>query len=160
MAIPEKFLDELTARSDIVDVVSQYVRLTKKTGANLFGLCPFHSEKSPSFSVRPDRQTYHCFGCGKGGGVIGFIMEIENLSFPDAVAFLARRANMIMPEEENDRESSRRQVLLELNRAAARFFYAKLTEPGGEKARAYIQKRGISPAVAKNFGLGYAPDAW
>ena len=94
MAFPERFLDELTERNDIVDVVSQYVRLTKKSGANLFGLCPFHSEKTPSFSVAPDKQIYHCFGCGKGGGVINFIMEIENLSFPDAVAFLARRANM------------------------------------------------------------------
>ena len=76
MAIPERFLDELTERNDIVDVVSQYVRLTKKSGSNLFGLCPFHSEKTPSFSVSPDRQIYHCFGCGKGGGVINFIMEI------------------------------------------------------------------------------------
>ena len=88
MAIPEKFITELTDRSDIVDVVSGYVRLTKRSGANLFGLCPFHSEKTPSFSVSPDKQIYHCFGCGKGGGVISFIMEIENLSYPEAVAFL------------------------------------------------------------------------
>ena len=86
MAFPERFLDELTERNDIVDVVSQYVRLTKKSGANLFGLCPFHSEKTPSFSVAPDKQIYHCFGCGKGGGVINFIME-SKISFPDAVAF-------------------------------------------------------------------------
>ncbi len=124
MPIPERFLDELTERSDIVDVVSQYVRLTKKSGANLFGLCPFHSEKTPSFSVSPDKQIYHCFGCGKGGGVINFIMEIENLSFQDAVAFLARRANMAMPQEADSAESSRRKRLLELNRDAARFFPA------------------------------------
>ena len=160
MAFPEAFIEELVSRSEISDVVGSYVALTKRSGSNIFGLCPFHNEKTPSFSVSTDKQIYHCFGCGKGGGVIGFIMEIENLSFPDAVAFLARRANMIMPEEENDRESSRRQVLLELNRAAARFYYTKLTEPGGAPARAYIQKRGISPAVAKNFGLGYAPDSW
>ena len=84
MAIPDAFLDELVERSDIVDVVSQYVQLTKK-GGNLFGLCPFHNEKTPSFSVSPDKQIYHCFGCGKGGGVVSFIMAIENLSFPDAV---------------------------------------------------------------------------
>ena len=106
MAFPERFLDELTERNDIVDVVSQYVRLTKKSGANLFGLCPFHSEKTPSFSVAPDKQIYHCFGCGKGGGVINFIMEIENLSFPDAVAFLARRANMPLPEEAQSEDTS------------------------------------------------------
>ena len=89
MAIPEKFIQDLVDRSDIVDVVSGYVRLSKRSGANMFGLCPFHSEKTPSFSVSPDKQIYHCFGCGKGGGVISFIMEIENLSYPEAVAFLA-----------------------------------------------------------------------
>ena len=160
MAIPEKFLDELTERNDIVDVVSQYVRLTKRSGANLFGLCPFHSEKTPSFSVSPDKQIYHCFGCGKGGGVISFIMEIENLSFQDAVAFLARRANMAMPEETEDEGSSRRKRLLELNREAARFFYETLTGPDGGPGRAYVERRGISGTMVKNFGLGYAPDSW
>ena len=94
MAFPESFLQELAERNDIVDVVSSYVRLTKKSGSNLFGLCPFHSEKTPSFSVSPDKQIYHCFGCGKGGGVISFIMEIENLPFPDAVRLLAQRAGL------------------------------------------------------------------
>ena len=108
MAIPEKFITELTDRSDIVDVVSGYVRLTKRSGANLFGLCPFHSEKTPSFSVNRDKQIYHCFGCGKGGGVISFIMEIENLSYPEAIAFLARRAGMQMPEETDSAESRKR----------------------------------------------------
>ena len=93
----EQFLQELSERNDIVDVVSGYVQLTKRSGSNLFVLCPLHSEKTPSFSVAPDKQIYHCFGCGKGGSVIGFIMEIENLSFPDAVGFLARRAGMAMP---------------------------------------------------------------
>ena len=101
MAFSESFLTELVERNDIVDVVSGYVRLSKKSGSNIFGLCPFHSEKTPSFSVSPDKQMYHCFGCGKGGGVINFIMEIENLGFRDAVEFLARRAGMQMPEEEN-----------------------------------------------------------
>ena len=100
MAFPESFLTELAARNDIVDVVSEYVHLGKRSGSNMFGLCPFHNEKTPSFSVSPDRQIYHCFGCGKGGGVINFIMEIENLTFPEAVEKLARRAGMAMPEQE------------------------------------------------------------
>ena len=130
MAFPERFLDELTERNDIVDVVSQYVRLTKKSGANLLGLCPFHSEKTPSFSVAPDKQIYHCFGCGKGGGVINFIMEIENLSFPDAVAFLARRANMPLPEEAQSEDTSRRA------RSSARY-----TPRAWRKRRAYRARR-------------------
>jgi len=158
--IPEKFLDELTERSDIVDVVSQYVRLTKKSGSNLFGLCPFHSEKTPSFSVSPDKQIYHCFGCGKGGGVINFIMEIENLGFQDAVAFLARRANMTVPEEADSAETSRRKRLLELNRDAARFFYSQLVAPTGRPGQEYVERRGIDRAMVRNFGLGYAPDSW
>ena len=160
MPIPERFLDELTERSDIVEVVGQYVRLTKKSGANLFGLCPFHSEKTPSFSVSPDKQIYHCFGCGKGGGVINFIMEIENLDFRDAVAFLARRANMPMPEEAEGEDSSRRGRLLELNRDAARFFYDRLVSSDGRAAQEYVAKRGISGAMVRNFGLGFAPNEW
>ena len=107
MAFPQNFLDELIARSDIVDVVGSYVHLTRK-GSNLFGLCPFHSEKTGSFSVSPDKQIYYCFGCKKGGGVVNFIMEEENLTFPDAVRFLAKRAGMEVPEEEGDREAGRR----------------------------------------------------
>ena len=160
MPIPERFLDELTERSDIVDVVSQYVRLTKKSGANLFGLCPFHSEKTPSFSVSPGKQIYHCFGCGKGGGVINFIMEIENLGFQDAVAFLARRANMPMPEEVETEDTSHRRRILELNRDAARFFYEQLVSPAGKPAQDYVDRRGISGAMVRNFGLGFAPDSW
>ena len=160
MAFSESFLTELTERNDIVDVVSGYVRLGKKSGSNMFGLCPFHSEKTPSFSVSPDKQIYHCFGCGKGGGVINFIMEIENLSFPEAVEFLAKRAGMAMPEEENDRESRKRSRMLALNRDAARFFYTQLSTPQGGAARDYMAKRRIGPATAKNFGIGFAPDTW
>ncbi len=160
MAIPEKFIQDLVDRSDIVDVVSSYVRLSRKSGSNLFGLCPFHSEKTPSFSVSPDKQIYHCFGCGKGGGVIGFIMEIENLSYPEAVAFLAKRAGMQMPEETDSAEGRKRSRMLALNKEAARWFYAQLSAPAGQGAAAYIRKRGISPAMAKNFGLGAAPDSW
>ena len=159
-AFPDTFINELVARNDIVDVVSGYVRLGKKSGSNMFGLCPFHSEKTPSFSVSPDKQIYHCFGCGKGGGVISFIMEIENLSFPEAVAFLAKRANMTLPEQENDRDSRKRSRMLELNKDAARFFYEQLQSSVGERARAYMQQRGISKATATNFGLGCAPNAW
>ena len=160
MAFSESFLTELTERNDIVDVVSGYVRLGKKSGSNMFGLCPFHSEKTPSFSVSPDKQIYHCFGCGKGGGVINFIMEIENLSFPEAVEFLAKRAGMHIPEEENDRESRKRSRMLSLNRDAARFFYAQLSTPQGGAARDYMARRRIGPATAKNFGIGFAPDTW
>ena len=160
MAFPEKFIQELIDRSDIVDVVSGYVRLNKRSGANMFGLCPFHSEKTPSFSVAPDKQIYHCFGCGKGGGVISFIMEIENLSYPEAVAFLAKRAGMQMPEETGGFESKKRARMLAVNRDAARWFYSQLSTPAGEAARAYIAKRRISPAMVKNFGLGAAPDSW
>ena len=160
MSFSESFLTELTERNDIVDVVYGYVRLGKKSGSNLFGLCPFHSEKTPSFSVSPDKQIYHCFGCGKGGGVINFIMEIENLSFPEAVEFLAKRAGMQMPQEENDRESKKRSRMLSLNRDAARFFYEQLSSPPGEAARAYMAKRRIGGATAKNFGIGFAPDSW
>ena len=160
MAIPESFLNQLTDRNDIVEVVSSYVRLSKKSGSNLFGLCTFHSEKTPSFSVSPDKQIYHCFGCGKGGGVINFIMEIEGLSFPEAVEFLARRVNMQMPEQTEDRESRKRERMLALNKETARFFYAELSAPGGEEARRYMAERRLGAATAKNFGIGYAPDTW
>ena len=159
MAIPEKFIQDLVDRSDIVDVVSGYVRLSKRSGANMFGLCPFHSEKTPSFSVSPDKQIYHCFGCGKGGGVISFIMEIENLSYPEAIAFLAKRAGMQMPEETDSAEGRKRSRMLSLNKEAARWFYSNLSKPEGAPAVAYIQRRGISPAMVKNFGLGAAPDS-
>ena len=156
----EQFLQELSERNDIVDVVSGYVQLTKRSGSNLFGLCPFHSEKTPSFSVAPDKQIYHCFGCGKGGSVIGFIMEIENLSFPDAVGFLARRAGMAMPETEDNGASKRRERLLNLNRDAARFFHEQLKTPAGQVARDYIARRGLTGRTVTNFGLGFAPNTW
>ncbi len=160
MAFPESFLQELTERNDITDVVSSYVKLTKRSGSNQFGLCPFHSEKTPSFSVATDKQIYHCFGCGKGGTVINFIMEIENLSYPDAVRFLARRAGLAVPEDEKDENHSRRERMLQLNRDAAVFFHDQLSVPGGEIARKYVQKREISPAMVTRFGLGFAPDSW
>ena len=161
MRFSEAFLDELAARNDIVDVVSSYVELKRK-GANYFGLCPFHSEKTPSFSVAPDKQMYHCFGCKKGGGVFSFIMEIENLTFPEAVEFLARRAGMPLPQEgemQNDGDRLRRRVL-ELNRTAARWFYDQLQQPQGAAVQAYLDKRQIRRSVAVRFGMGASLDQW
>ncbi len=161
MPISDAYLQELSDRNPIEEVVGSYVRLTKRSGSNIFGLCPFHSEKTPSFSVSPDKQIYHCFGCGKGGGVVNFIMEIENLDFRDAVSFLARRAGMPEPEDRPDENSSRRARMLELNRDAAQFFHDCLsTAPDRQKALAYIEKRGISGRMIRNFGLGFAPDSW
>lgn len=160
MAIPEQFIDELLARSDIVDVVSNYVTLNKK-GANYWGLCPFHNEKTPSFSVSQEKQIYKCFGCGKGGGAISFIMEEENLSFVDAVKLLAQRAGMEVPETGVSQDESRKKArALEANREAARFYNDYLKSPGGAQVRAYIAKRQLSPKTVTRFGLGAAPSAW
>ena len=157
MAFPENFIQELTERNDIVDVVGSYVSLGKRSGANLFGLCPFHNERTPSFAVNPAGQFYHCFGCGKGGGVINFIMEIENLSYPDAVAFLAKRAGMQMPEDSFDRDAKKRSRLLAANRDAARWFYEQLVTPEGKRCTDYMAGRRIAPTIARRFGLGFAP---
>lgn len=157
----QRFLDELIARSDIVDVVSGYVAPQRK-GGNLFGLCPFHNEKTPSFSVSPDKQIYHCFGCKKGGGVINFIMEIENLTFPEAVRFLAKRANLPVPEDDGPQDGAdrlRRRVL-ELNRDAARWYYDLLCSPEGAAVQAYLDKRRIRRGIAVRFGMGASPDRW
>ena len=157
----QRFLDELIARSDIVDVVSGYVALQRK-GGNLFGLCPFHNEKTPSFSVSPDKQIYHCFGCKKGGGVINFIMEIENLTFPEAVRFLAKRANLPVPEDDGPQDGAdrlRRRVL-ELNRDAARWYYDLLCSPEGAAVQAYLDKRQIRKSIAVRFGMGAPPARW
>ncbi|MCR5826424.1 MAG: DNA primase [Oscillospiraceae bacterium] len=160
MAFDQRFLDELAARNDIVDVVGSYVGLQPR-GSEYWGCCPFHSEKTPSFHVRPDQQMYYCFGCKKGGGVIGFIMEIENLSYPDAVRFLARRANIPVPEEERSDGTTRlRSRLLALNRDAARFFYTQLHSPEGAAAMDYLRQRRITKRNATNFGLGAAADGW
>ena len=128
MAFDRQFLDELIARNDIVDVVSNYVSLQPR-GGSLWGCCPFHSEKTPSFHVLPDKQLCYCFGCRKGGGVINFIMEEENLSFPDAVRFLARRANMPVPEEEHSDESRLRSRILSLTATRRAFTTISSTRP-------------------------------
>lgn len=161
MAFPDIFIDELLKKNDIVDVVGSYVHLTKRSGNNQFGLCPFHSERTPSFSVNADKQIYHCFGCGKGGNVINFIREVENLTYPDAVHYLAKRSGLTVPDDKASQETlSKRARLLELNKDAAYFFYSVLQTSQGTGAIQYINKRGISKAMVKQFGLGAAPDSW
>ena len=160
MAFPPSFLDDLVERNPIEDVVSQYVSMTRR-GGRLFGLCPFHGEKTASFSVTPDNGLFYCFGCHKGGGVINFVMEIENLSYPDAVRFLAKRAGMEVPEDEQYHSRYRQQERLwALSAEAARFFHAQLYQPAGAQALAYARGRGLSQKILTNFGMGYAPDRW
>ena len=160
MAIDDRFLEELTARCDIVDIVSRYVSL-KKSGSNYFGLCPFHNEKTPSFSVAPDKQIFHCFGCGAGGGPIRFIMNAEGLGFQDAVRFLAKQYNMTVPETgQSPRQTHRRERVLAALKEAARFYYTQLNSPTGAQALAYFQQRALRKKTRDNFGLGYAPDSF
>jgi len=160
MAFPAAFIDELIARNPIEDVVGQYVSL-KRSGSNLFGLCPFHGEKTASFSVNPTKGIYYCFGCHKGGGAINFQMEIEGLSYPDAVRALAKRAGMEVPEDEQYQSRYRAQERLwALMKEAGRFFHAQLYSPAGEQCLAYVQKRGLSKSVVTKFGIGFAPNSW
>ena len=136
MAFPAQFLDELAARNPIEEVVGSYVALTRR-GSNYFGLCPFHNEKTASFSVAPDKQMYYCFGCGKGGGVFNFVMEQENLSYPDAVRHLAQRVGMEVPDDGYQKENyRRRERLYELCKDAARYFHEQFRGPSGEAAGA------------------------
>ncbi len=160
MAIPSAFIDELVARSDIVDVVSDYVNLAPK-GGSYWGLCPFHGEKTASFHVLPDRQLYHCFGCGKGGGVVSFVMELENLPYLDALRLLAKRAGMEFPEGDLDESGRRRRArLLQLNKEAARYFHSQLHSPAGREGLEYLRGRGLSKGIMTRFGLGFAPESW
>ena len=160
MAFPPSFIDELVARNPIEDVVGQYVSL-RRAGANMFGLCPFHGEKTASFSVAPDKGIYYCFGCHKGGGVINFQMEVEGLSYPDAVRALAKRAGMTVPEDEQYQSRYRQQERLwALHKEAARFFHSQLYAPIGKEALEYALGRGMSKSILTTFGVGYAPDGW
>ena len=160
MAFPASFIDELVARNPIEDVVGQYVSL-KRAGANMFGLCPFHGEKTASFSVAPDKGIYYCFGCHKGGGVINFQMEVEGMSYPDAVRALAKRVGMEVPEDEQYQSRYRQQERLwALHKEAARFFHAQLYSPVGKQALEYALGRGMSREILTAFGVGYAPDSW
>ena len=160
MAFPASFIDELIARNPIEEVVGQYVTL-KRSGANMFGLCPFHGEKTASFSVAPDKGIYYCFGCHKGGGAINFMMELEGLSYPDAVRALAKRAGMEVPEDEQYQSRYRQQERLwALMKEAGRFFHEQLYSPAGKQCLAYTQKRGLSKNIITRFGMGFAPDSW
>ena len=160
MAFPPSFLDELAARNPIEEVVGQYVNL-KRSGSNLFGLCPFHGEKTPSFSVSPDKGIYYCVGCHKGGSVINFEMEIEGLSYPDAVRALAKRAGLTVPEDEQYQSRFRHQERLwALNKEAARFFHGALFQPEGAAGLEYAGKRGMPKSTLTKFGIGFAPDSW
>lgn len=159
MFYPEDVLEEVRSANDIVDVISETVKLQKK-GSSYFGLCPFHNEKSPSFSVSPQKQMFHCFGCGEGGNVIHYIMEYENYSFPEAVKYLADRARITLPEvkysEKNRREADMRGKLLEINKEAALYYVHQLRGPNGENARAYLKERQLYQEVINSFGLGYS----
>lgn len=161
MFIPDHKIEEVRAASDIVDIVSDYVRL-KKRGSNYFGLCPFHHEKTPSFSVNPSMGIYKCFGCSKGGNVFQFVMEMESIGFPETVRMLAERAGIPLPEQEEEREeASEIESIYHALRFAARFFYDQLTQTeAGKPALAYLTGRGFAPRTIKQFGLGYAPDRW
>ena len=159
MYYPEELIEEVRTRNDIVEVISGYVRLQKK-GSNYFGLCPFHNEKSPSFSVSPGKQMYYCFGCGAGGNVITFLMEYENQTFPEAVRTLAQRAGIALPEADDSKEArqadSRRAKLLEINKEAAKYFYYQLRTERGSVGMEYLRKRELSEETMNHFGLGYA----
>lgn len=159
MYYPDEVIEEVRSSNNIVDIIGGYVRLQKK-GSSYFGLCPFHNENSPSFSVSPNKQMYYCFGCGAGGNVFTFIMEYENQTFPEAVKILADRAGIALPEaeltEEQKRDRNKRQLLLEINKTAANYFYYQLNGDQGQQAREYLENRRLSKETQIHFGLGYA----
>lgn len=159
--IPEELVDSIRSQADIVDVVSDYVTL-RRSGKNYMGLCPFHDEKTPSFSVNPEKQIFHCFGCGKGGSVFTFLTEHENVTFVEAVHHIARRLNITIPDTHGEREeSSEAESLARVTRFAARFFHDRLMNSGRDSiVRRYAERRGLSEETIKSFGLGYAPDSW
>ena len=163
MAYPDHWMNELISKNDIVTVVSSYTELKPK-GRRLWGLCPVHGEKTASFSVSPDKQLYYCFGCHIGGSVIQFIMDVEHMTFHEAVEHLASRAGLAMPQEVNDQamlqERAKRERLAEACQLAARFYMETLLGEGGAAGRAYLKKRGIGSDAVKRFGIGYAPSEW
>ncbi len=163
----QDFVDEVIAKNDIVDYISRYTTL-KRVGNRYQALCPLHNDqKTPSFSVSPDKQLFHCFGCGAGGTVIHFVMQKENLDFMEAVKLLADKAGIPVPDPRSQREKSqsmaihnKKKRMYEMNAEAARFFYSNLTAKGNEKALDYIKRRGLSSSTIKSFGIGYAPESW
>lgn len=161
MAIPASVIQEITERTDIVDLVSRYVTL-KKSGADYVGLCPFHSEKTPSFRVTPSKQMFYCFGCQKGGGPVQFLMQIENLNFPDAIKKLGNECGIQVSTfgAADNKAEKRRKQMLDANKEAARYFYSCLAAPCGLNARKYLKDRALTPEIIKKFGIGFAPDSW
>ena len=159
MFYAENLIEEIRMKNDIVDVISSYVKLQKK-GSSYFGLCPFHNEKSPSFSVSPSKQMYYCFGCGAGGNVLTFIMEYENYSFPEALKYLADRVGVELPQQEMSEEMKRQQDLrsriLDINKMAARYYYYQLRSDSGNQAMNYLKGRKLSEETIHKFGLGYS----
>ena len=161
--IPDNVVEEIKNRNELVSIVEQYVTLDRKSSSNYFGLCPFHREDTPSFSVSPSKQIFYCFGCHKGGNVINFIKEIEHVSYPQALQILAERAGIALPEPDDEGWRKRSELSKRLHDTmleAARWFYMQLIGNNGRPAQDYLRKREISPATAKKFGLGYAPDSW
>lgn len=160
MYYSDEIIEEVRMKNDIVDVISGYVKLQRK-GSSYFGLCPFHNEKSPSFSVSPDKQMYYCFGCGAGGNVFTFIMEYENYNFVEALKYLAERAGVRLPEEEFSKEARAsadlKSRLLEIQKRAASFYYYQLWQESGRQGLDYLKKRQLSDETIKKFGLGYSP---
>ena len=159
MGYSDDIIEEVRMKNDIVDVISQYVRLTRR-GSSYFGLCPFHNEKTPSFSVTPSKQMYYCFGCGAGGNVYNFVMQYENYSFGEALSHLAERAGVELPKIEYSKEArakaEKRATLLEINKKAAQYFYYQLRREGGKNAHDYLTGRGLSEETIRKFGLGYS----
>jgi len=161
MALPESFLEQLRSRTEIEDIISEYVQI-KRRGKNLVGLCPFHSEKTGSFTVFPATQSYYCFGCGAGGDAITFIKNIENLDYIDAVTMLAHKAGLEMPEmtAQDSNYKKKREITLAINREAANHFYKNLLSEDGSIALDYLKKRKLKASTVKHFALGYAKDSW
>lgn len=162
MRIPQGKIDEVREATDIIDLISAYASL-KKRGKNYVGLCPFHSEKTPSFTVNAEKQVYHCFGCGVGGNVFTFVMEHEKVSFAEAVRFLAYRVGIILPSPSPEAEAleSEAAILYNVMRLSARFFYDSLTQsPEGEFPLKYFHERGFADETIRKFGLGYSPKGW
>ncbi len=156
--LSDEFISEIKYRNDLGELASSYMQL-KRRGRNLVGLCPFHGEKTPSFNIYTENGSFYCFGCGKGGDIITFVMNIENLDYMEAVKFLAERAGMSLPEDDYDDSMSRmRTRIYEANREAARFFYSKLISKEGAEGLAYLRGRGLADSTIRHFGLGFAPD--
>ena len=162
-SIPEDKIEEIRRRTDIVSLIGEYVTL-KKAGRNFLGLCPFHREKTPSFTVSPDKQMFYCFGCSEGGNAVSFLMKLNHLTFPEALRHLAGKVGVVIPEKPMSREERERSTLAEqirrVNELAADFFARTLQSPAGAGAREYLRKRGIGEAAIQAFRLGLAPEGW